>query len=93
VLIFEDLHMVSWWFGMLIGLAHALFVLTVLTVGMMLLPTIHPRMATERHGPTAVRQLEPPGFMDSITDIKLRFSPSCRTLRSGQYWGQLYHWR
>src|ERR1700751_1462074 len=51
VLIFEDLHMVSWWLGMLIGIGHALFVLTVV---MMLLPTIHPRMASERHGPTAL---------------------------------------
>lgn len=60
VFIFESRQMVNWWFGMLIGLAHALFVLT---VGMSLLPTLHPRMASERHGPTAHRQLEPPGFM------------------------------
>ena len=60
VFIFESRQMVNWWFGLLIGLAHALFVLT---VGMSLLPTLHPRMASERHGPTAHRQLEPPGFM------------------------------
>jgi hypothetical protein len=60
VYIFEDRHMANWWFGMLIGLAHAV---VVLTVGMSLLPSIHPRMATERKGPTARRQLEPPGFM------------------------------
>jgi uncharacterized membrane protein YagU involved in acid resistance len=58
--IFEVRHMVNWWFGLLLGLAHAL---VVLTVGMSLLPSIHPRMATERKGPTARRQLEPPGFM------------------------------
>jgi len=34
-----------------------------LSIGMMLLPTLHPRMASERHGPTSRRQLEPPGFM------------------------------
>lgn len=59
VLIFEDVHLANWWFGLLLGLGHALFALT---IGMTLLPTVHPRMATERHGPTAVRQLEPPGF-------------------------------
>ncbi|MEO5970064.1 MAG: hypothetical protein ABIQ95_09065 [Bdellovibrionia bacterium] len=48
------------WFGGLIGLVHALFVLI---VGMMILPSIHPRMATEQHGPNPTRQLEPPGFL------------------------------
>lgn len=60
VFLFETRHMANWWFGLLIGLAHAL---VVLTVGMSLLPSVHPRMATERHGPAAHRQLEPPGFM------------------------------
>ena len=27
------------------------------------LPALHPRMASEHHGPTVVRQLEPPGFL------------------------------
>lgn len=49
-----------WWFGCSIGLVHALFVLT---VGMSLLPSIHPRMASEQHGPDPTRQLEPPGFL------------------------------
>jgi uncharacterized membrane protein YagU involved in acid resistance len=48
------------WFGALIGLVHVLFVLI---VGMMILPSIHPRMATEQHGPNPTRQLEPPGFL------------------------------
>jgi hypothetical protein len=60
IYIFEARHMVNWWFGLLIGLGHAL---VLLTVGMSLLPSIHPRMASERKGPTARRQLEPPGFM------------------------------
>ena len=50
----------SWWLGALIGLVHASFVLT---MGMSLLPGLHPRMANEQYGPTVVRQLEPPGFM------------------------------
>lgn len=56
---FEDLGFANWWLGGLLGLIHALFVLT---VGMLLLPGIHPRMANEQWGPTVVRQLEPPGF-------------------------------
>ena len=50
----------TWWLGALIGLVHASFVLT---IGMSLLPGLHPRMANEQYGPTVVRQLEPPGFM------------------------------
>lgn len=49
----------TWWKGALIGLAHAGFVLA---VGLPALPGVHPRMASERRGPTVVRQLEPPGF-------------------------------
>ena len=60
VLIFQSWHFVSWWSGVLLGLAQALFVLT---VGMSLMPGLHPRMASEQHGPNAARQLEPPGFM------------------------------
>jgi hypothetical protein len=60
VYIFQTRHMANWWFGLLIGLAHGLFILTVV---MTLLPSLHPRMATEQKGPTARRQLEPPGFM------------------------------
>ncbi len=59
VLIFESRHFVTWWFGLLIGLCHALLVLT---AGMSLMPGLHPRMASEQHGPNSKRQLEPPGF-------------------------------
>jgi hypothetical protein len=50
----------TWWRGALIGFVHATFVLT---AGMRLLPGLHPRMASEQHGPTVTRQLEPPGFL------------------------------
>lgn len=49
-----------WLFGALIGFTHGLFVLS---VGMSVLPSIHPRMASERRGPTPTRLLEPPGFL------------------------------
>jgi uncharacterized membrane protein YagU involved in acid resistance len=50
----------TWWAGAAIGLVHAV---VVLTVGMRLLPGLHPRMASEEQGPTIMRQLEPPGFL------------------------------
>ncbi len=60
VIAFHLLHRQTWWLGGLIGLFQGMFVLV---VGMSLLPEFHPRMASERSGPTAMRQLEPPGFM------------------------------
>lgn len=50
----------SWWKGMVFAAIHAAFLLT---VGLTLMPGIHPRMASELEGPTVVRQLEPPGFL------------------------------
>ena len=49
----------TWWRGAGIGLVHAGFVLA---CAMPLLPAFHPRMASEHQGPTATRQIEPPGF-------------------------------
>jgi hypothetical protein len=57
---FQSWRRASWWLGALIGLVHGLFVLVTI---MPLLPGVHPRMASERQGPTPTRQLEPPGFM------------------------------
>ncbi|MBA4064535.1 MAG: hypothetical protein C0501_12645 [Isosphaera sp.] len=57
---FHALGTATWWLGALAGLVHGSFVLT---VGMPLLPALHPRMANEQYGPTVVRQLEPPGFL------------------------------
>jgi uncharacterized membrane protein YagU involved in acid resistance len=50
----------SWNHGAIIGLAHALLICV---IGLQILPGIHPRMASETHGPSATRMLEPPGFM------------------------------
>ena len=57
---FESWRRATWWLGALIGLVHALFVLT---AAIPVLPSIHPRMAGEQQGPTPARQLEPPGFL------------------------------
>jgi hypothetical protein len=59
-LAFVTARRASWWLGGIFGLVHGLFVLTAL---MPLLPSLHPRMATEDYGPTPTRQLEPPGFL------------------------------
>jgi hypothetical protein len=55
-----DLFGAGIWRGALVGTVHALFVLG---PTMKLLPSIHPRMASEEQGPTPMRQLEPPGFL------------------------------
>ncbi|HZR58692.1 MAG TPA: hypothetical protein VFA74_17615 [Terriglobales bacterium] len=88
VLIFEDRHYANWWFGLLLGLAHALFVLT---VGMSLIPGMHPRMASEQHGPNAVRQLEPPGFMALNYGYQTPLSVILSHAAFGAILGSLYH--
>jgi hypothetical protein len=88
VYIFEARHMVNWWFGLLIGLAHAVFLLTVV---MSLLPSIHPRMATERKGPTARRQLEPPGFLALNYGYRTPISIFVAHAAFGAILGSLYH--
>ncbi len=57
---FHSVDRFTWWLGALLGLVHGTFVLS---VALPMLPGVHPRMASELHGPTVVRQLEPPGFM------------------------------
>jgi hypothetical protein len=59
-LAFESWHRATWWLGAGIGLVHGLFVLT---VGMPIIPAMHPRMVSEYFGPTPNRQLQPPGFL------------------------------
>jgi hypothetical protein len=59
------------WFGATVGLVHGAFVLA---VGMPVLPGLHPRMASEVHGPTVVRQLEPPGFLGRNYGIRTPIS-------------------
>lgn len=48
----------SWWMGLLIGLAHGIFLIAVI---LPLLAEIHPRIATRYEGPSSRRRLEPPG--------------------------------
>ena len=60
IAIFHAWGRATWWAGAAVGVAQALFVLT---AGMSLLPSLHPRMASEEQGPTVTSQLEPPGFL------------------------------
>ena len=57
---FESWGAATWWLGAAVGFVHASFVLT---VGMLMLPGLHPRMASEHVAPPAVAQLQPPGFL------------------------------
>lgn len=56
---FETSGIQSWWFGAVIGFIHATFVLS---AGLQILNSFHPRMARPYQGPTPTRLLEPPGF-------------------------------
>ncbi len=60
IALFDQMHAAHWWMGGAFGVVHALFVLL---VGLPTLPDLHPRMASERHGPTPTRLLQPPGFL------------------------------
>lgn len=88
VLVFENVRLAAWWFGALLGLAQALFVLT---VGMSLMPGLHPRMASERLGPAADRQLEPPGFMALHYGYQTPLSILIGHAVFGAVLGALYH--
>jgi hypothetical protein len=57
--IFKLLHLSHWWFGIILGLIHASFVLS---AGLQVLSAFHPRMAHPYQGPTPTKQLQPPGF-------------------------------
>jgi hypothetical protein len=60
VAVFHSWGLATWWAGAAIGAVHAAFVLT---FGMVMLPALHPRIASEQQGPTMRRQIEPPGFL------------------------------
>jgi hypothetical protein len=51
----------TWWMGALLGAVHALFVATV--VVNVLLPLVHPRMATTETAANETTLIEPPGFL------------------------------
>ena len=56
---FESSGLPTWWFGLAIGFVHGAFVLS---TGLQIVSSFHPRMAHPYQGPTPTKQLEPPGF-------------------------------
>ena len=58
--LFASVGIYTWWLGALTGVLHGIFLLV---CALPLLPFIHPRLASEYHGATEIRQLEPPGFL------------------------------
>ncbi|GGM53494.1 hypothetical protein GCM10011608_42930 [Micromonospora sonchi] len=56
---FTLLHRATWWIGALFGVLHVGIALTVI---LPLLPGVHPRMASQRAGPSSTAMLEPPGL-------------------------------
>jgi hypothetical protein len=57
---FTILDTSSWWLGALFGLGHGVAALTLLVP---LMAGVHPRVASERGGPTLDAVLEPPGAL------------------------------
>lgn len=84
---FEVWDGATWWKGALFGLLHAVFVLG---VAMPALPGMHPSMASERRGPTVVRQLEPPGFFGLHYGVQTPITVVLAHLVFGIILGSLY---
>jgi hypothetical protein len=85
---FESWGRATWWLGAAIGLVHALFVLV---AAMPLLPALHPRMASEQHGPTPTKQLEPPGVLALHYGDRTPISVVVAHLLYGGILGAFYH--
>jgi hypothetical protein len=58
---FEIIGRSSWWLGALLGALHAIFTGTILVN--VLLPIVHPRMATTETAANEITLIEPPGFL------------------------------
>jgi hypothetical protein len=86
---FHSWGVASWWRGVVIGFVHGAFVLT---AGMRILPGLHPRMASEQHGPTVMRQLEPPGFLALNYGVRTPILLMLAHLVFGAILGGFYRW-
>ncbi|HAK06416.1 MAG TPA: hypothetical protein DCO65_03970 [Spartobacteria bacterium] len=84
---FHALGRSTWWFGGLIGLVQAIFVLA---VALPALPALHPRIANEQYGPTVARQLEPPGFLGLHYGIRTPISVVVAHVIFGAILGAFY---
>ena len=59
--VFDAIGAASWWLGAVFGLIHGLFAGTALVN--ILLPLVHPRMATTFSDASSTPLIEPPGFL------------------------------
>lgn len=84
---FHALGKATWWLGGIVGLVHAAFVLT---AGMQIIPGLHPRIASEQHGPTVVRRLEPPGFLALNYGVRTPISVAVAHVAFGMLLGAGY---
>ena len=84
---FEAWGRATAWRGAAVGLVHAAFVLT---VGMRIVPGLHPRMASEEQGPTVTRQLEPPGFLALNYGVRTPVTALAAHLLFGAILGAFY---
>ena len=74
--------------GALVGAVHGAFVLW---VGLPLLPSLHPRMATEQAGPLPVRRLEPPGVLGLHYGKRTPWTVMAVHIVFGMILGGFYH--
>ncbi len=88
VSIFQSLGRANWWLGVIIGIAHALFMLVVVVA---LMPGLHPRMASEQQGPTAQNLLEPPGFLALHYGVRTPVAVLISHIVFGAMLGAFYH--
>jgi uncharacterized membrane protein YagU involved in acid resistance len=88
ILIFQSLGAAGWWRGLVIGIFHAFFVLIVV---MAILPAVHPRMASEQHGPEAQNMLEPPGFLALHYGVRTPLAVLISHAIFGAILGSFYH--
>jgi hypothetical protein len=88
VFIFQSLGAAGWWRGAVIGIFHAFFVLVVV---MGLMPGLHPRMASEQHGPEAQNMLEPPGFLALHYGVRTPVAVILSHVVFGAILGTFYH--
>lgn len=88
VFIFQSLGAAGWWRGAVIGMFHA-FVVLVIVMGLM--PGLHPRIASEQHGPEAQNMLEPPGFLALHYGVRTPLAVILSHVVFGAIFGTFYH--
>jgi hypothetical protein len=90
IFIFQSIGAAGWWRGTVLGILHGSLMLTVV---MSLMPGIHPRMASEQHGPEAQNMLEPPGFLAMNYGLRTPIAVILSHAIFGAILGNFYHLR